>query len=207
MDTTDSYKTISRPSEETLFKEKGSKFYGYAFPVKTESDVEDCLAALKTKHKSARHFCYAYQVGTENLYYRANDDGEPSNSAGMPIYGQLQSFDVTNVLVVVVRYFGGTKLGVGGLISAYKESAKLSLEAAKIVEKTIDIHFKITFDYKDINKVMRILKEKNIAITRQDMHLDCTIYIAVRKSEAPRVAQLFEQLYGVTIKEVENNDE
>lgn len=204
MDTTDSYKTISRPSEETLLKEKGSKFYGYAFPVKTESDVEDCLAELKTKHKSARHFCYAYQVGTSQIYYRANDDGEPSNSAGMPIYGQLQSFDVTNVLVVVVRYFGGTKLGVGGLISAYKESAKLSLEAAKIVEKTIDIHFKITFDYKDINKVMRILKEKNIAITQQDMHLNCAIYIAVRKSEAPKVAQLFEQLYGVTIKETED---
>tara|TARA_R110002074_G_scaffold193447_1_gene359291 strand:- start:347 stop:733 length:387 start_codon:yes stop_codon:yes gene_type:complete len=124
----DRYKTILKPSEETLFKDRNSKFFGYAFPVLDEDDVKDCLEELKKKHHTARHFCYAYQIGIEDIKYRANDDGEPNNSAGMPIYGQIQSFDVTNILIVSVRYFGGTKLGVGGLINAYKTSAQLTLE-------------------------------------------------------------------------------
>lgn len=114
--TKDTYKTITQASPETLFKEKNSKFFGYAFSVTNEEEVKEILTQLKKDHFSARHWCYAYQIGTENIQYRANDDGEPNNSAGMPIYGQIQSFDVTNVLVVVVRYFGGVKLGVGGLI-------------------------------------------------------------------------------------------
>ena len=134
----DTYKTILKPGKETLFKERGSKFFGYAFPVKTEDEVKDYIEELKKKHHTARHFCYAWQLGKSYDSYRANDDGEPSNSAGMPIYGQLQAFDVTNVLVVSVRYFGGTKLGVGGLIQAYKTSAQLALEASKIVKRTID---------------------------------------------------------------------
>ena len=118
----DTYKTIEKPSEETLFKDRNSKFFGYAFPVLNEDDVKNALESLKKKHHSARHFCYAWQLGVETISYRANDDGEPNNSAGMPIYGQIQAFGVTNILIVSVRYFGGTKLGVGGLINAYKNS-------------------------------------------------------------------------------------
>ena len=143
----DSYKTIENPSEETLFKDRNSKFFGYAFPVLNEDDVKNALDCLKKKHHTARHFCYAWQLGAETLRFRANDDGEPNNSAGMPIYGQIQAFNVTNILVVSVRYFGGTKLGVGGLIQAYKNSAQITLEAASIIEKTIDVIYQLNFDY------------------------------------------------------------
>lgn len=171
MEIHDTYKTPAFPSEEILLKEKSSKFFGYAFPVTTEIEIKEILESLKKQHSSARHWCYAWQTGTEKLQFRANDDGEPSNSAGMPIYGQIQSFEITNVLVVVVRYFGGIKLGVGGLISAYKMAAQMALEASEIVEKTIDIHYWITFDYKNINKVMRVIKEKNLNIMSQKMEM------------------------------------
>lgn len=203
MEEKDTYKTITKASEETLFKEKGSKFFGYAFPVKTENDVNQYLDIVKEKHKSARHFCYAYQLGTDSVYFRANDDGEPSNSAGMPIYGQIQSFDVTNVLVVVVRYFGGTKLGVGGLISAYKTSAKMILDVSKIIEKTIDIIFEIGFDYKNMNKVMRVIKEKNLNIINQKLELDCKIFISVRKSLVTEIKEIFTSIYEVSVKEID----
>ena len=196
----DAYKTIELPSEETLLKEKGSKFFGYAFPVLSEEEVKNRLEVLKKKHPTARHFCYAYQIGIEDVQYRVNDDGEPNNSAGLPIYGQIQSFEVTNILVVSVRYFGGTKLGVGGLISAYKTSAKLSLEATEILEKTINIQFELTFGYEMINKVMRIVKEKNISILNQTLELDCTYVISVRKNEADSIHKVFENLYKVAIK-------
>ena len=179
----DTYKTILKPSKEVLFKDKNSKFFGYAYPVFNEDDVKDHIEALKKQHHSARHWCYAYQIGTESIKYRANDDGEPSNSAGMPIYGQIQSFDVTNVLIVVVRYFGGVKLGVGGLINAYRTAAQMALEESNIVEKTINIDYLITFDYKNMNKVMRIIKEKNLNIVNQKMELDCQITISVRKKD------------------------
>jgi len=202
MDQKDTFKTISKPSEETLLKEKGSKFFGYAFPVETEEMAMGCLEDVKEKHKNARHFCYAYQLGTDQIYFRANDDGEPSNSAGMPIYGQIQSFELTNVLVVVVRYFGGTKLGVGGLISAYKNSAKLSLEISEIVEKTIDSIYEIGFEYKDMNKVMRIIKEKNFNIVEQQLELNCKIVVSVRKSLEKILESAFESLYEVKVKKV-----
>jgi len=198
----DAYKTIELPSEETLLKEKGSKFFGYAFPILSEDEVKNWLEVLKKKHPTARHFCYAYQIGIEDVQYRVNDDGEPNNSAGLPIYGQIQSFEVTNILVVSVRYFGGTKLGVGGLISAYKTSAKLSLEATEILEKTINIQFELTFGYEMINKVMRIVKEKNISILNQTLELDCTYVISVRKNEADSIHKVFENLYKVAIKKV-----
>ncbi len=149
----DTYKTILKASKEVLFKEKGSKFFGYAFPVLSEEDVKICIEKLQKKHHTARHFCYAWQIGKSYKMYRANDDGEPSNSAGMPIYGQLQSFDVTNILVVVVRYFGGTKLGVGGLIQAYKTTASMALTTSKIIEKTIDEVFKIYFEYPEMKRM------------------------------------------------------
>ena len=199
----DTYKTIDIASEETLFKEKGSKFFGYAFPVLSEDDVKDCLEVLKKKHYSARHFCYAYQIGVEHTQYRANDDGEPNNSAGLPIYGQIQSFEVTNTLIVSVRYFGGTKLGVGGLISAYKKSAQLALTASEIIEKTINVQFKLTFNYDLMNPVMRIIKEKQIEIVHQKLEMDCTYIISVRKSDANRIFQIFEALHKVLITKEE----
>lgn len=199
----DAYRTIETPSEETLFKDRNSKFFGYAFPVKNEDDVKDAIDNLKKKHHSARHFCYAWQFGTEVIRFRANDDGEPSNSAGMPIYGQIQAFEVTNILIVSVRYFGGTKLGVGGLIHAYRNSAQLALEASHIVEKTINIDYQLTFGYDMMNKVMRIIKEKNLNITSQQLELDCTYIISVRKKEAASIFSIFTNLYKVEIKEVE----
>ena len=202
----DTYKTIVKPNDEVLFKDKNSKFFGYAFPVKNEDEVKAHIENIKKQHHSARHWCYAYQIGFEepDLIYRANDDGEPNNSAGMPIYGQIQSFEVTNVLIVVVRYFGGVKLGVGGLINAYKTTAQMALDACKIVTKTINIDFLITFDYKNMNKVMRVIKEKNLNITSQKLELDCQITISVRKKDASTIASIFDSIYEVEIKELDN---
>ena len=200
MEQIDTYKTIEFEAEPILFKEKNSKFFGYAFPVENEDDVKAHLEILRKKHPTAGHFCYAYQTGTDTKYFRANDDGEPSNSAGMPIYGQIQSFDVTNILIVVARIFGGTKLGVGGLISAYKTAAQLVLENSEIVEKTIDVHFLLSFDYAVINKVMRIIKEKRLEVISQKMEMRCLIEIATRKKNAEQVLESFQSLHEVTLK-------
>ncbi|TYP99057.1 putative YigZ family protein [Tenacibaculum adriaticum] len=199
----DTYKTITKASEETLFKDRNSKFFGYAYPVFTEEDVKERLEELRKLHHSARHFCYAWQLGTESTRFRANDDGEPSNSAGMPIYGQIQAFEVTNVLIVSVRYFGGTKLGVGGLINAYRTSAQLALEASEIVEKTINIDYKLSFEYDMMNKVQRIIKERNLDIINQKLELGCEYIISVRKKEAQTVFEVFENLFKVEIEEIE----
>lgn len=199
----DTYKTITKPSEETLFKDRNSKFFGYAFPVFTEEDIKERLEELRKQHHTARHHCYAWQLGTEKIRFRANDDGEPSNSAGQPIYGQIQSFDVTNILIVSVRYFGGTKLGVGGLINAYRTSAQLALEASEIVEKTIDVHYKLKFGYDMMNKVQRIIKERNLDIINQKLELDCEYTISVRKKEAESIFEVFDSLFKVEIKKIE----
>ncbi|MFA9189032.1 YigZ family protein [Flavobacterium magnesitis] len=196
----DTYNTIAFPSEEILFKEKGSKFFGYAFPIISDEEVKPILEVLRKKHPTACHYCYAYQIGTEKTNYRANDDGEPSNSAGMPIYGQIQSFSVTNILLVVVRIFGGTKLGVGGLITAYKTAAQIALENCSIIEKTIDIHYLISFDYKNMNKVMRIIKEKNLDIVHQKMEMSCEIEIKIRKKYAEQIFNIFDSQYEIDIK-------
>lgn len=198
----DTYKTIATASEEVLYKEKNSKFFGYAFPVTTEEEIKEILERLRKEHFSARHWCYAYQIGTEKIQYRANDDGEPNNSAGMPIYGQIQSFEVTNVLVVVVRYFGGVKLGVGGLISAYKIAAQMALENSEIVERTIDKHFIISFGYANMNKVMRIIKEKNLLIVSQKMEMNCEIEISIRKKNAQNLLDTFENLFEIKLTEI-----
>ena len=203
MDEKDTYKTIDFASEEVLYKEKNSKFFGYCFPVQSEEEVKLILDQIKKQHFSARHWCYAFQIGTEQIQYRANDDGEPSGSAGLPIYGQIQSFEVTNVLVVVIRYFGGVKLGVGGLVTAYKETAKMALENAEIIEKTIDIYYKINFGYKDMNRVMRVVKEKSLNIIGQKLELDCEIEIAVRKKEAQMIFDVFQTMYEVKISQKE----
>ncbi len=199
---TDTYNTIASPSPEILYKEKNSKFFGYAFPVTTEEEIKEHLEILRKKHHGAVHFCYAFQLGAENIYFRANDDGEPSNSAGMPIYGQIQSFGVTNVLVVVVRFFGGVKLGVGGLISAYRTSAQMALSEAEIIEKTIDVTFEITFDYKNINKVMRVIKEKNLTIVSQEMNESCKIIILTRKKNAEMIFDIFNNLFEIGVKNI-----
>ncbi|MUH35316.1 YigZ family protein [Zobellia amurskyensis] len=196
---TDTYKTIAKPSEDILFKEKKSKFFGYAFPVKNEDEIKTIIETLKKKHPSANHVCYAWQMGIDQLNYRANDDGEPNNSAGMPIYGQIQSFEVTNVLVAVARVFGGTKLGVGGLISAYKMAAKLALENSKIVEKIVQKQFKLNFEYAQMDVVMRVIKQKNLLIISQKMEMDCELIIAVRKRDAEQIKTLFVGIYGVEI--------
>ncbi|MBW3519366.1 YigZ family protein [Flavobacterium sp. NKUCC04_CG] len=195
----DTYQTLAQPSEEILFKEKNSKFFGYAFPIATEEDVKQRLEELKKRHHAARHWCYAFQLGTDSVYFRANDDGEPNNSAGMPIYGQIQSFDVTNTLVVVVRYFGGVKLGVGGLISAYKTAAQMALENSDIEERTIDTFFKIQFEYKDMNKVMRVIKEKNLNLISQKMEMNCEIVLSIRKGAYQNALEAFEPLYEVRL--------
>lgn len=199
----DTYKTITAPSPEVLYKEKGSKFLGYAYPVWNEDQIKEHIETLRKEHHSARHWCYAWQLGKNYEHYRANDDGEPSNSAGMPIYGQLQAFEVTNTLIVVVRYFGGTKLGVGGLIQAYKEAARLALEASNIIEKTIDETFILEFEYPEMNTVMRIIKDEDVNIVDQKMELDCKLWISVRKSEAERVYNIFNSTYKVTIKRLD----
>jgi uncharacterized YigZ family protein len=202
----DTYNTIALPSEETLFKEKNSKFFGYAFPIESEEEVKPIIEVLKKQHPNAGHYCYAYQIGTETIQYRANDDGEPSNTAGTPIYGQIQSFGLTNILVVVVRIFGGVKLGVGGLISAYKTSAQITLEASEIIEKTIDIYFQISFDYKNMNKVMRVIKEKKVDIVSQEMEINedtnlpiGKIVIKTRKKNAEMVFDIFKSLFEIDI--------
>lgn len=196
----DTYNTIAFPSPEILYKEKNSKFFGYAFPVTNEDEIKEHLDILRKQHHGAVHFCYAFQLGTETLYFRANDDGEPSNSAGMPIYGQIQSFGITNVLVVVVRFFGGVKLGVGGLISAYRTSAQMALAEAEIIEKTIDVSFEVTFDYKNMNKVMRVIKEKNLTIVSQEMNESCKIIISTRKKNAEKIFDIFNNLFEIGIK-------
>ena len=200
----DIFKTIKSASEETLFKDKNSKFYGFAFPINNEDEVKNELEKVKKIHPNAGHHCYAYQIGVEDIIYRANDDGEPNNSAGMPIYGQIQSYDITNVLIVVVRYFGGTKLGVSGLINAYRSSAKLTIESSEIIEKTVEVYFKIIFEYDMMSKVLRILKEKNIEIIQQKLELNCEYIIAVRKKESKSILEFFKNLYKVEIKALES---
>ena len=202
MEARDTYKTIAAASDEILYKEKNSKFFGYAFPIQSESEVKPLIDPLRKKHFNAVHFCYAFQVGTDKINFRANDDGESANSAGAPIYGQIQSHELTNILIVIVRFFGGTKLGVGGLISAYRTAAQMALEASEIVEKTIDIHYQISFEYKDMNKVMRIIKEKNLNILSQQMDEKCSIEISVRKKNAMQTFEIFEQTFGVEIKKL-----
>ncbi|PKH66156.1 YigZ family protein [Flavobacterium sp. ALD4] len=207
MEVKDTYNTIEFTSEEILHKEKNSKFFGSAYPIQSEDEVKDIIDVLRKKHPHAGHFCYAYQIGTDNLSYRANDDGEPSNSAGMPIYGQIQSFSLTNTLIVVARVFGGVKLGVGGLISAYKTTAQLTIESCEIIEKTIDIHYQVSFDYKNMNKVMRVIKEKKLEIVTQEMEMNeetglpiGKIEVKTRKKNAEMIFDIFNSIFEIEIK-------
>lgn len=198
----DTYHTIEIESEG-CFKDKGSKFYSYAFPLENEDKVKDIITKLKKEHHSARHHCYAWRLGTEEIRYRANDDGEPSSTAGKPILGQLQSFDVTNILIVVVRYFGGTLLGVSGLINAYRNSAADALNKAEIIKKIIEIKFKISFTYNELNDVMHVLKQENYNIVSTNFMETCSLIFSVRKSEAEKAKNIFHNLYKVQLKKQE----
>jgi uncharacterized YigZ family protein len=184
----DNYKTISQPVEG-IYKEKGSEFTAYAYPVYSEYQIKEHVNTLKEKYYGARHHCFAWQLGVDGLRYRANDDGEPSGSAGKPILGQIRSHDLTNILVVVVRYFGGTKLGVPGLINAYKESTIDALSNATIVEKTVNDIYSVRFEYLVMNDIMRIVKEENLSIINQQFDLNCLIEFSLRQSEVDKVTE------------------
>jgi uncharacterized YigZ family protein len=174
------YLTINK-SVESIYKEKGSKFLSFLYPVTSVEEVKEYLTQLKKKYYDATHHCYAYIIGYDKETFRMNDDGEPSSTAGKPIYGQLQSNDLTNVLLVVVRYFGGTKLGVSGLIKAYKESSAECIALAEIVEKQVKHKYNIYFAYEDMNVVMNILKQNNAEQKNQIFDLNCQIEVLIDK--------------------------
>jgi len=196
----DLYLTLDKASDAEVFKDKGSKFLAYAYPVTNANQVDGLIQPLKKAHPKARHWCYAWQIGVEQPTFRYNDDGEPNNSAGKPIYGQIQSFGLTNVLIVVVRYFGGTKLGVGGLIVAYRSSARLALENATLVEKMLMEELTLRFEYANMDKVMRVVKENSLDIIDQSMELDCIFKISVRKARLEPVIKIFKDLRCIQIK-------
>ena len=197
----DTYKSIKSPSQG-FFKDKGSKFFSFAYPVQTEEEIKEILASIKKKHHSARHHCFAWRLGKEKINYRINDDGEPSSTAGKPILRQLQNFKVTNVLLVVVRYFGGTLLGTAGLINAYRTAAADALKNAKIITKTIEVIFRITYSYNAMNEVMRIIKQENLNIINTKFETDCKVDFSVPKSKAARIEKIFSQFKGIDIKNI-----
>lgn len=195
----DTYREIDKATEG-FFKDKGSKFISHAFLVRDEEEIKEHLAELRKKYYDARHHCYAWVLNPDKLSYRMNDDGEPSSSAGRPIYGQLQSYDLTNILVVVIRYFGGTKLGIPGLINAYRTATKDALEKAKIKELFIKDVYKVSFQYPDMNIIMKILKDENLEQFNQDFGIDCKLNFAIRKTESERVFEKFKKIHTITIK-------
>lgn len=198
----DEYKTIEQESSG-YFKDKGSKFFSYAYPLKNEADVKDIIAMLKKEHHSARHHCYAWRMGTEVVKTRANDDGEPSSTAGKPILGQLQSYGVTNILVVVVRYFGGTLLGVSGLINAYKNATIEALNNAEILSKRIKIKYELSFEYPLLNTVMHTLKHEGFEVVTTNFQESCKLLFSVRKKDSEKAFKIFKALYGIDIKAIE----
>ena len=196
----DTYKTITSSSTEMLFKDRKSKFYGYAFPVEQESEVKPIIESLKKQYPNANHFCYAWQVGITQKKYRSNDDGEPKNSAGTPIYGQIQSFGVTDVLVVVVRIFGGAKLGVSGLINAYRAAAQMALENARIETRIIETKLVLRFGYAIMNQVMRVIKKVNARVVSQEMEKECAIIIAVPRSQTDSIRAELERIHQLEME-------
>ena len=198
------YKTVSGKTEGILYKDRQSKFYAHVFPIANERDIKKNIENLRKKYPTANHFCYAWRLGIEKQRHRANDDGEPNNSAGTPIYGQIKSFGLTNVLLVVARIFGGTRLGVGGLIAAYKTAAQLALESSSIVEKSVKVNYELYFDYPVLSKVMRLIKQNSIEIIKQDMSMTCTIEIAVLLKDAAQSENIFKGVYGVSIKKLDD---
>lgn len=184
----DTYKTIEKPSEG-LFKDKGSRFISYAFPVSSEDEIREIVQSIKKEHHSARHHCYAWRLGAEKLLFRGNDDGEPSSTAGKPILGQIQSFDLTNILIVVVRYFGGTLLGVSGLINAYRSAAMDAINNAEIKEQLVEKWLLIEFEYRAMNEVMKVFKDEKLPQVDPQFDLKCKVKTHIRLSESNRIEQ------------------
>lgn len=202
-DSDDLYLTLESDTE-AIYKEKSSKFLAYAFPVESEDRIREILEALRKRYYDATHHCYAWRLGPRGEQFRSNDDGEPSGTAGKPILGQMLSTGVTNCLIVVVRYFGGTKLGVSGLISAYRESARAAIEAGRVVERTVDRRIRILFPYIAMNDVMRIIKEEQPAIEAQEFDNLCSMTLAIRANRAEALTEKLKKSEGVTI-ETEND--
>ncbi|MEX0273241.1 MAG: YigZ family protein [Flavobacteriaceae bacterium] len=196
----DTYTTLAKPSPQILFKEKKSKFYGHAYPIDSEDRTKVIIESLRGNYPNANHVCWAWKLGLDdNARYRTNDDGEPNNTAGMPIYGQIQSFGITNVLVAVARIFGGTKLGVGGLISAYRESAKITLDASEFITKFLEEQMELHFQYPHMDKVMRILRKHQAHVVSKELHLDCSMVVRVRKNTARQFLSEIQSIFGVSI--------
>lgn len=201
MEKRDTYNTLGKRSEG-LFKDKGSKFIAHAIPVTSEDEIRQEIEALKKQYYDARHHCYAYILGFDKEEYRANDDGEPSGTAGKPIHGQLLSHDLTDSLIVVIRYFGGTKLGVRGLINAYKFAALDAINNNVIEERIVKDQFDVVFDYVDMNDVMRIIKEEDLEIVSQDFQMTCTLRFSVRQKFSEKVEKRFVDLRKVKISKI-----
>ncbi len=195
---TDTYFTIEAPSEGA-YKEKGSKFIAYAYSVSCEDEIKELIQGLKKLYYDARHHCYAWQLGVEGLEYRVNDDGEPSGTAGKPIHGQIKSHQLTNILIVVVRYFGGTKLGTSGLITAYREAALDAINNALIIEKTVNDIYQVDFDYGVMNDVMRIIKEEEPQIVKQEFDLHCMFQLSIRQSSLASLLGRLEKIESVRL--------
>lgn len=198
----DTYRTLEAPSEG-LYKEKGSKFIALAYPVYSEEEVKGILTELRKQYYDARHHCYAYSLGADKSRYRANDDGEPNHSAGDPILGQIRSADLSNVLVVVIRYFGGTKLGVSGLIHAYKTATAEALSLASIIEKHETALLQVHFSYPQMNDVMSLVKEYDLGVKEQQFELDCRMTLEVRKKLEEEVSGKLKGIDGVAVEVAE----
>lgn len=194
--TEDVYHTLAGPSEG-LYKEKGSKFLAFAYPVKDEDQIKLCLEELRKAQHAARHHCYAWKLGMDDQNYRVNDDGEPNNSAGKPIFGQIVKYELTDVLIVVVRYFGGTKLGVGGLINAYRTAAAAAIENGKIVKRRLMNHYLLEFKYDSMNDVMSLIKELNLDQYDQQFELTCSIKVSTRLKNADGLEARLSELTDV----------
>lgn len=196
----DKYLTINAPSEG-LYKEKGSKFIAFAIPVSNVEQIKTILEEKRKEHHDARHVCYAYILGVDKADYRSNDDGEPSGTAGRPILGSILSAGVTNVLIAVVRYFGGTKLGTSGLINAYKVASADALENAEIVEKTVDEEIHISFDYLVMNDVMKIIKDVAPQVLSQQFDNNCNMVLSIRKGDAPNLIERLKKVESLIIED------
>lgn len=194
----DTFKTISAATQG-LFKDKGSKFISFAIPIENTDEIKTLLTEYKKKYFDARHVCYAYMIGHERTVFRANDDGEPSGTAGRTILGQINSYQLTNVLIVVVRYFGGVLLGTGGLVNAYKHAAADALDQAEIIEKTVDSTLNIEFDYILMNDVMRVIKEMNPTIIKQSFGNDCNMIISIRNQNFDELHSKLSEIIGLKI--------
>ena len=193
----DTYRIIDSPAEG-LFKDRGSKFISHVFAVENEDEVKMHLEQLRKKYYDARHHCYAYIIGPDKATFRINDDGEPSGSAGKPIHGQLLSHDLTNILVVVIRYFGGTKLGIPGLINAYREATKDALSKCRIKELTVNKTYTIQYDYPLMDVVMRFMKDHQLTILDTRFEMDCQVKFEVRLSQEEKILDLLNKIYGVS---------